>query len=363
MSDLYIGLMSGTSTDGLDGVLADFGQDRARVLHAHGIDFPDPLRQELLALNRAGADEIERAARAALVLSQLAADVVAQLLRQAALPPERIAAIGLHGHTVRHRPEQGFTVQIAQPAALAERTGIAVVADFRSRDVAAGGQGAPLVPAFHQAVLGQPGVAVAVLNLGGIANVSLLDAEGGVRGWDTGPANVLMDLWCERHTGQRFDRDGAWAASGRVSPALLQTLLAEPYFARTGVKSTGRELFNADWLQQRLDASPDMAPQDVQATLLALTVETAARGLDAGDARQVWVCGGGARNAALMAALARRLPQARVQSSDEAGWPAQQMEAAAFAWLARQALRGRAGNLPSVTGAQGPRVLGAIYPA
>ncbi len=367
----YIGLMSGTSLDGLDGVLVDL-QGPAHAFHgrvqAHAHAPFDPgLRAELLALNTPGGeDELHRAAVASRQLAASCAGVVQRLLAAAGdLTPVR--AIGCHGQTVRHRPapaDGGYTLQLNAAAELAERTGLDVVADFRSRDVAAGGQGAPLVPAFHRAAFARPGEALAVLNLGGIANVTLVQRDGRTSGHDTGPANVLIDLWCQRHTGAAHDDGGAWAASGRVDAALLRSLLAEPYFSQPAPKSTGRDLFHAAWLEAQLAPFPSRAPVDVQATLAELTAATVADAVQRGapDAAALVICGGGARNADLLTRLARRLPGITVTTSDARGVPADQVEALAFAWLARACIERLAGNLPEVTGAAGPRVLGAIWP-
>ena len=370
---LCIGLMSGTSLDGADGVLADFASDgRLQVLGHAFAPFPDALRAELLALNRPGDNELHRSALAGNALVGVYAGVVAQLLSRSGLAPQDILAIGAHGQTVRHQPQlhdgTGYTLQLNQPALLAERTGIDVVADFRSRDVAAGGQGAPLVPAFHQGVFGVPGQTVAVLNLGGIANLSVLGADGAVRGWDCGPANALIDHWCQRHTGQAFDRDGAWAASGQVLAPLLARLLAEPYLSLPPPKSTGRDLFHPDWLRQHLQGFENAAAADVQATLTAFTAEACAADVrryalqGAAPARRLIVCGGGALNGHLMGLLQAGLPTLQVRSSVHEGLPPLQVEAAAFAWLAWQCMHRQTASLPSVTGAQGARVLGAIYP-
>lgn len=370
---LCIGLMSGTSLDGADGVLADFASDgRLQVLGHAFAPFPEALRAELLALNRPGDNELHRSALAGNALVGVYAGVVAQLLAARGLQAQDILAIGAHGQTVRHQPQlhdgTGYTLQLNQPALLAERTGIDVVADFRSRDVAAGGQGAPLVPAFHQGVFGVPGQTVAVLNLGGIANLSVLGADGAVRGWDCGPANALIDHWCQRHTGQAFDRDGAWAASGQVLAPLLARLLAEPYLSLPPPKSTGRDLFHPDWLRQHLQGFENAAAADVQATLTAFTAEACAADVrryalqGAAPARRLIVCGGGALNGHLMGLLQTGLPTVQVRSSEHEGLPPLQVEAAAFAWLAWQCMRRQTASLPSVTGAQGARVLGAIYP-
>jgi anhydro-N-acetylmuramic acid kinase len=367
MSTYFIGLMSGTSLDGVDGVLADLdGRLRVRA-HAYQA-FPDTLRGELLALNQSGADELHRAALAANALVRLYAQVVRELLQASGLPASQIRAIGAHGQTLRHRPGlydgTGYTLQINNPALLAELTGIAVVADFRSRDIAAGGQGAPLVPAFHRAVFGRPDAAVAVLNIGGISNLSVL-TDSGVLGFDCGPGNALLDHWCQQHTGRAYDAAGQWAASGHVHEALLQDLLQEPYFEQPPPKSTGRDLFHAAWLNRHLATYPAVSAADVQTTLTELTARVCAADLRRhGPAcRQLYVCGGGALNHELMRRLQLQLPDVKVESSEAAGLPPLQVEAAAFAWLSCKALAGETGNLQSVTGARGARVLGAIYPA
>ena len=371
MTDLYIGLMSGTSLDGIDGVLVDFagpGPGPARVVaHAHR-PFAPALAAELLALNSAGADELHRAALAGNALARGCAEVVEAVLAAGGATRDRVRAIGAHGQTVRHRPGEfdgvGYTVQLNSPALLAELCGIDVVADLRSRDLAAGGQGAPLVPAFHRAVFGRPGEAVAVLNLGGIGNLTALRADGSTIGFDCGPGNVLLDHWCRRHTGQAYDDNGAWAASGRAIEPLLERLRADPYFALAPPKSTGRDLFNPDWLQARL-AGIAAAPVDVQATLAELTATTCAADAQAhaAGAGELLVCGGGAFNGDLLRRLAARLPGVDVRRTDARGLPADQVEACAFAWLARAFVRRECANLPSVTGASGPRMLGALYPA
>ncbi|MDD2177898.1 anhydro-N-acetylmuramic acid kinase [Acidovorax sp. D2M1] len=369
MSDLYIGLMSGTSLDGIDGVLADFSGPRMRVpLHA-STAFAPALRAELLALNTPGDNELHRAALAGNALSRAYAEVVHTLLQRSGYPASAIRAIGAHGQTVRHRPQEfdgmGYTLQLGNPALLAELTGIAVVADLRSRDVAAGGQGAPLVPAFHQGVFGRPDETVLVLNIGGISNLSVLGADGSVLGFDCGPGNALMDHWCQQHTGQPFDKDGAWAATGQVLPDLLATLLQEPYLHKAPPKSTGRDLFNPVWLATHLQPFAQAAAADVQATLTEFTASASAICANSylNNSKTLAVCGGGALNGQLMQRLQTACPSLQVVATDALGLPALQVEAAAFAWLARQALCGAPGNLPSVTGAAGPRVLGAVYPA
>ncbi|MET0335236.1 MAG: anhydro-N-acetylmuramic acid kinase [Rhizobacter sp.] len=367
MAELFAGLMSGTSLDGVDGVLAEFSASGFPKVVSHAYRaFPETLRDELLALNTSGTDELHRSALASNALAQLYIEVVAELLANARVDAKAARAIGSHGQTVRHRPGLGYTWQINNPSLLAEKSGIAVVADFRSRDVAAGGQGAPLVAAFHRALFGTAGETRAVLNLGGISNLTALLADGRTTGFDCGPANVLMDLWCLRHTGQRFDADGAWAAQGHVQPKLLEVLRQEPYFAEAPPKSTGRDLFNADWLQQRLQTFGSAATnEDVQATLCELTAITCTDAIKAhaGASSELLVCGGGALNLHLMARLAHHLPGMAVLPSDARGLPAQHVEAAAFAWLAYRHAHGEPGNLSAVTGAAGPRVLGAWYPS
>jgi anhydro-N-acetylmuramic acid kinase len=371
VSKLYIGLMSGTSLDGVDGVLADFTSNPLTVLaHASAPLTPD-LTQELLALNSPGANELHRSALAANALMRIYAQVVAQLLEKSGASKATVIAIGAHGQTVRHRPQSfdgtGYTLQLNNAALLAELTGITVVADFRSRDVAAGGQGAPLVPAFHRSIFGRPGEAVATLNIGGISNLTVLGPAmaDDVLGFDCGPGNALMDAWCRRHLGHAFDADGAWAAAGTISTELLAILLAEPYFTLAAPKSTGRDLFNFEWLAAKLENFKSLAPQDVQATLTELTASSCAASVRryGKESKELIVCGGGAFNRHLMHLLQKHLPEMPVTSSQAHGLPPLQVEAAAFAWLARQAMLRQTGSLKKVTGAKGARILGAIYPA
>ena len=365
----YIGLMSGTSLDGVDGVLAHTETTGTlRVTHHVAQAFEPGLRQTLFSLNQSGPDELHRASLAANALAGAYASVVNRLLSDAGLQPADIVAIGAHGQTVRHQPQMhdgtGYTLQLNNPALLAELSGIDVVADFRSRDLAAGGQGAPLVPAFHLGVFGQAQATVAVLNIGGISNLSVLTSEGAAHGWDCGPGNALMDHWCQQHTGQAFDRDGAWAASGRPIEPLLMRLLQEDYLQLPPPKSTGRDLFNPDWLSARLGEHEQAAPADVQATLTAFTAQACIRDVQrhAAQARELIVCGGGALNAQLMCLLQEGLANLSVVSSEARGLPPLQVEAAAFAWLAHKCVQREPASLPSVTGARGARVLGAIYP-
>lgn len=371
VSELYLGLMSGTSADGIDAALVRFeGEGRAlgcRLVHGRTFAWDEATRARLVALGQ-GADNVSLDALGALdaTVAQAFAEAALTLLQDAGVPRGRVRAIGSHGQTIRHRPhaDPPFTWQLGDGNVIAERSGIDTVADFRRRDVAAGGQGAPLMPAFHAALLGSAQEDRAVLNLGGIANFTLLPVGGEVRGFDTGPANALMDAWCERHTGHAYDADGAFAASGQVNAALLARLLAEPWFALPPPKSTGREHFHLDWLQARMDGTVVPAA-DVQATLLDLTARTVADALQMTqpDTRRVLVCGGGVRNAVLMARLAAYLPQAIVESTALHGLEPDYVEAMGFAWLARETLAGRPGNLPAVTGASGRRVLGTVYPA
>ncbi len=371
MTQLFAGLMSGTSLDGVDAVLVDFSASPARVLGHVAAPFPDALRQELLRLNTAGDNELHRAALAGNALTRVYASVVGQLLQACQVAPAAVRAIGAHGQTVRHQPllcdGTGYTIQLNQPALLAELTGIDVVADFRSRDVAAGGQGAPLVPPFHQAFFGGLPGTNCVLNIGGISNITVLDADkpDGVIGFDCGPGNALMDAWCLEHTGAAYDDRGNWAAGGTVQEDLLQRLLDETFFHRPPPKSTGRDLFNTPWLQAKLQGFAAVLPQDVQATLTELTARSCADCVRrfAPSAQGLIVCGGGALNTHLMRRLQQLVPDCAVSASDRFGLPALQVEATAFAWLARQCVERKTASLKSVTGARGARILGAMYPA
>jgi anhydro-N-acetylmuramic acid kinase len=396
---LYIGLMSGTSLDGVDGVLVEFPASADLTAHdgaAHETTviestalrvvchvarpFSTSLKAEMLSLNQSGPDELHRAALAGNALARSYAEVVTALLEKTGTPAQQVRAIGAHGQTVRHRPGEfdadpatgrvatGYTLQLNNPALLAELTGIDVVADFRSRDVAAGGQGAPLVPAFHHAVFGI--LSGGVLNIGGIANLTVLTAHGfesGVLGFDCGPGNALMDAWCQTHRGQAYDADGAWAASGAVLPGLLAVLMAEPYLHKTPPKSTGRDLFNAPWLAACLRDFSEALPVDVQATLTEFTATVCAQAFapytGVASLPHLIVCGGGALNGHLMRRIQALLPKVHVTPSNQFGLPPLEVEATAFAWLARKTLRRETGSLERVTGARGARILGAIYPA
>ena len=370
---LYVGLMSGTSLDGIDGVLVDFASPKGppiKLLGHHHQPYPAALRTELLALNVPGDNELQRAELAANAVARGYADVVHALLRNGACAAGQVRAIGAHGQTVRHRPGEfdgtGFTTQLLNGALLAELTGIEVVCGLRGRDLAAGGQGAPLAPGLHAALFAAPGETRAVLNLGGIANLTVLGSDGAVLGFDCGPANALLDAWCQRHRGEAFDAGGRWAAAGHVIEPLLGALLTEPYFSQLPPKSTGRDLFNAAWLDKQLAShAPAAAPVDVQATLAALTVGSVALDVQrhASAASILLVCGGGAHNRHLMRGLAAHLPGLSVTTTADYGLPVEQVEGAAFAWLAQRCVERLPGNLVAVTGARGERVLGAIHPA
>lgn len=371
---LCVGLMSGTSLDGVDGVLAEFDPQtlQPRRLHAHvHLRMPAELRDELLALNMSGADELHRAALAGNALTQCYAQVVERLRAAAGVGPEPVLAIGAHGQTVRHRPGAfdgiGYSIQLINGALLAERTGIDTVCDFRSTDVAAGGQGAPLVPAFHAACFSRPDRDGAVLNIGGIANLTLLPAASAVGGLDTGPGNMLMDLWSQRHWRRPYDAEGAIAASGRILERLLEQLLDDDYFALPPPKSTGRDHFHAAWLDARLREAQceDANPADIMATLAELTARTASDALrrQLPSAQWLRVCGGGAFNVHLMKRLHALLPEIDLQSTAAEGFPPDQVEASAFAWLAARRIAQRTGSLSEVTGARAPRILGAVYAA
>ena len=397
-----IGLMSGTSLDGVDGILVEFLENKTRNVSVISSSFTPQLVAELLALNTSGADELQRGARAANALAQVYAQVVHGLLADSGLAASQVSAIGVHGQTVRHQPQwqsaadsgsnslahtyapaqtphaaeqgtspselPGYTIQLNNPTLLAELTGIDVVADFRSRDVAARGQGAPLAPFFHQAWFAQAGRSVGVLNIGGISNLTVLDGAHIAAGFDCGPGNALMDMWCKQHTGAAYDDNGAWAAGGAVHAPLLHALQNEAYFVLPTPKSTGRDLFNAAWLDSKRKQFSHLKPADVQATLTELTAWACAQSLYAYPAAsELIVCGGGALNGHLMrrttALVQAQLPAAQVLSSAQRGLPPLQVEATAFAWLARKMLLREALPLHTVTGARGARVLGALYPA
>ncbi|SFI91830.1 anhydro-N-acetylmuramic acid kinase [Nitrosomonas sp. Nm34] len=362
---LYIGIMSGTSLDGVDAALVDFNSSTPSLIETYFLVYDQYLREQLLALNQAGYDELHRAALLSNTLSKLYADAVEGLLSKSGVSSQSITAIGCHGQTVRHCPqsERAYSIQLGNAALLAELTGITVVADFRSRDIAAGGQGAPLVPAFHQVIFGHTEKHRIIVNIGGIANITSLSPKREVIGFDCGPGNILLDAWCLQHTGSLYDHNGSWAETGCIIPELLEALLAFSFFSLPPPKSTGRELFNSDWLKNYLHGKE--SPQDVQATLLKLSVEAIAQSiwLHFPEAEEIYVCGGGARNGKLVDELKTALSGKEVNLTDVLGVDADWMEAFAFAWLAKQTINKLPGNLPAVTGAQGYRILGTIYTA
>jgi len=355
--------MSGTSLDGADAAVVDFSGPAPRTLAFASIAYPQVLRDRLMALSHDGSDSLEVAGRVSLELADLYAAVVDEALRQAGVSRSQVKGVGVHGQTVRHRPAEGFTIQLNDPARVAERCGIDVVADFRRRDMAAGGQGAPLVPAFHDAVFRDPRRARAVVNIGGIGNITWLAPGRATVGFDCGPGNVLMDAWAERHLDARFDEDGKWAASGRVDNEFLGRLLSEPYLGEAPPKSTGRELFRKDWLEPLL---PSQArAQDVQATLAEFTARTIVEAIDrfCPGTEEIYLAGGGARNVHLVARIGDLAKGRPVAPTDALGVPTQHVEAVAFAWLAMKCLAREPIDMAAVTGAKGPRILGAIYPA
>ena len=361
--ELYVGLMSGTSLDGVDAVLVDLIRAQPELLAKHYLPFDDALRNELLALHQPSHNELHRTQLAGNQLARLYAAAVNTLLNTANSSNTKIKAIGCHGQTIRHRPEHGYTLQIGNAALLAELTGIAVVSDFRSRDIAAGGQGAPLVPAFHDKVMRHPDSHRVIVNIGGISNLTNLPPNASTSGFDCGPGNLLMDAWCMQHLGRPYDDDGTWAASGKALPALLERMLDEPFFALPPPKSSGRDLFNMAWLRGKLQG--DERAENVQATLLELTCRSIAQAIrqHCAGATEIYLCGGGAHNQTLHRRLAALLPGSSVQTTDALGVNGDYLEAIAFAWLAQQTLHGKPASLPLVTGARHPCILGAIYPA
>ena len=363
MASLYVGVMSGTSLDGADAALVDFSTEVPRTLAFATIPFTRELRERLLSLSSPGHDSMELAGRVSLELADLYARAVDAVLAGAGVSRKDIAAIGCHGQTVRHRPDLGFTIQLNDPARIAERAGIDVVADFRRRDMAAGGQGAPLVPAFHEAVFRHPQRSRVIVNIGGIGNITWLPPGGATLGFDCGPGNVLLDGWARRHIGKEYDEDGRWAARGRVDAKLLDRLIAEPFLSAPPPKSTGRELFHLAWLEERLSAGCD--PVDVQATLLDFTARSIVDAIDrfCPNTEEIYLAGGGARNAALVKRIASLARGRAVATTDALGVPTGHVESMAFAWLAMKCIKREPVDLTAATGARAPRVLGAIYPA
>lgn len=363
--DAYIGLMSGTSMDAIDAVLVSFPHDTIQIRATHLHPYPDTLRMRLAraAQNQGTPDEIGELDHE---MGALFSEAANALLAEANVPANSIRAIGSHGQTVRHQPygTARFSMQIGDPSLIAENTGITTVADFRRRDLAAGGQGAPLVPAFHAAYFGSDSEDRCIVNIGGITNISWLpgDKSKAATGFDTGPGNALMDDWCYDQTGRHYDEDGHWATSGSCNEALLSDMLSDAYFAQPTPKSTGRERFNLNWLKTVIARHPDISPEDIQRTLLELTVRSLVSQLPQAPAR-LFVCGGGALNTLLMTQLAEALPGCTVETTSALGLDPEWVEGVAFAWLAKRCLDGVPGNLPEVTGAEGPRILGAIYQA
>jgi anhydro-N-acetylmuramic acid kinase len=368
----YIGLMSGTSLDGIDAVLAKIDPDgQTCALEAVNTPFSPDLRASLFQLQSPGPNELHREKQAANSLALAYAQAVRQLLEKASLKPEDIVAIGAHGQTIRHQPHLGelaYTHQTLNPALLAEKTSIDVIADFRSRDLAAGGHGAPLVPAFHAQQFSSS-ENIAILNIGGIANLTLIPTNGQVTGFDCGPGNMLMDAWINKQQGHAFDENGNWALKGNVNTDLLAKMLADGFFTKTPPKSTGRDDFHLQWLEEKL-GNDQASPEDVQMTLLHLTAHSALEALakHAPQTQKLIICGGGAKNTALMNLLQVKaqtfFKQAlEISTSDSAGIDPQLVEGLAFAWLAWAHKQKRPANLPAVTGAKGPRILGACYPA
>ncbi len=367
-AELYIGLMSGTSMDGIDAVLARFGGPAGELIGHSSMPWPREIKGRLRALTLPGDDEIERLGPLDIEVADAFAETIHALLRQTGIRANQVRAVGSHGQTVRHRPNSTppFTLQIGDPNRIAELTGIDVVADFRRRDIAAGGQGAPLVPAYHAVAFSHPSEQRFILNIGGIANITRLPGGGPdrVSGYDTGPGNTLLNHWAGEWLGTPYDADGAWAATGKINEELLEKMLEEPYFTQPAPKSTGPEQFSPGWLERHLDAF-SLPPQEVQATLTALTAESIARAIagEKADPCRVVACGGGVFNRELMRQLRRRLAPNPVDTTADHGMDPSRVEAMAFAWLARQTLLGLPGNLPAVTGASHPVVLGGIYPS
>jgi len=364
-SELFIGLMSGTSLDGVDVALVTFNQaQQPKLLNTHFVAYPADLRKQILALQHPTTNELETTAQMGNTLARLYADAVNALLATAQVDACTITAIGCHGQTIRHRPELGFTMQIGNAALLSELTGITVVSDFRSRDLAANGQGAPLVPAFHQDVFSSSAHDRAIINIGGIANITYLSTTGDVFGFDSGPGNMLLDAWIKQHLGLDYDADGQWASTGKTIEPLLTAMLNEPYFTAAPPKSTGRDLFNATWLNHYL-TQPDYAAQDIARTLVALSAHSIANAVHqfCGSVDEIYLCGGGAKNKLLLSELQSLMGTTTIATTDQLGMGVDWVEAIAFAWLAKKCIAKETANLPQVTGAKGLRILGAIYQA
>jgi anhydro-N-acetylmuramic acid kinase len=364
--DLYIGVMSGTSMDGIDTVLSSISENRITTLHTHSEDIPESLKYKLHSLSLPGNNEIDRLGETSIELAAVIANAVNSLNKKADIKPEQIRAIGSHGQTIRHRPNlaRPFSLQIGDPSTIAHLTGITTITDFRMADIAAKGQGAPLVPAFHQAIFSGNDTQI-ILNLGGIANITRLAPKQETIGYDTGPANTLMDQWIKKHKQLDFDNNGEWASQGTTSSQLLKELLQDPYILQQAPKSTGREYFNLAWLQEYLDQTNNLSPEDIQRTLLEYTAISISNEINdlANEAIDIYLCGGGANNTLLIERLQTHMPKHNIKLTDELGVHTQHVEATAFAWLAYRTLNGLSGNLSSATGAKKSKILGGIYPA
>lgn len=366
-----IGIMSGTSMDGVDAILVEFSENTSQFqLHSHvALPFSDALRIQFMELQIAHENEIEKEAIAANALANLYAQSVTQLLKNNTLSKHQIQAIGAHGQTIRHRPDLGFSKQSLNAARLAEITGIHVITDFRSADIAAQGQGAPLVPGFHNTFFAKPGEISVVANIGGMSNISILDHHTTpfkVSGFDTGPGNVFLDMWTTQHKGKTHDFNGEWARTGIIQDDLLTHLLNDPFFDTPPPKSTGRDLFNTNWLHNKLHSFSHYTPQDIQATLTALTARSLINAINqyATNATNLYICGGGAYNTTLREYIQMYAPShLKINTSDNLGIAPNHVEAFAFAWLAKQFLEKKPGNVPNVTGANKEKILGALYPA
>ncbi|MCF6190549.1 MAG: anhydro-N-acetylmuramic acid kinase [Cocleimonas sp.] len=365
----YIGLMSGTSLDGVDAVLVDFKTDTPKLVANHSHPIPKKLQTKLIEFTRPDwCGSIANMGTFHQQLGRLFSDAVNKLLKTSNTAPQQVLAIGSHGQTLWHQPtgDFPFSLQLGDANLITELTNITTVADFRSRDIAAGGQGAPLVPAFHHKVLSHNGKSRVILNIGGIANISVLPSKASnkpVMGFDTGPGNGLIDAWIHAHKANNYDKSGDWGRSGAIQDDVLNTLLEDPYFSLPEPKSTGKEFFNLAWLKNTLgNTLEDHKPEDIQATLIDLTAKTIANSIDT-SCDELFVCGGGIHNHFLIERLRHHLPDITIASTEKLGIDPDWMEAIAFAWLAKQTMEGKAGNLPSATGAKGPRILGAIYTA
>lgn len=362
MSELYIGLMSGTSVDGIDAAIVDFSQEQPALIAQHYLPYSVEFRQRILALRHPGNDEVNRLGDLDILLGKQFAKATHDLLALHKIQPHKIRAIGSHGQSIRHHPERGFTLQIGDPNIIAAETGITTVADFRRRDLAFGGQGAPLVPAFHQAVFADSTHDRVIVNIGGIANITLLPKDKGstVFGFDTGPGNVLLDAWAEKQLQQSHDDQGNFARSGRVQADILNNLLNDPFFKMPSPKSTGPEYFNLDWLKSFLPATYE--DNDVQATLVELTAQSLVAAIEAHfKSAEIFVCGGGVHNLFLMERLQEVARDYSVSTTEKLGIHPDWVEAMAFAWLAKQTLSGKPGNLIAVTGAKQASILGGVY--